>query len=539
MINIMYLVLTAMLALNISSEVLNAFLKVRDGMFVTNGTLLAENDGIAAAIKDRASKDQLAAPIAAQADQVQVAAREAYTALKEAYEKIVEQSGKSSEISKVTGMAEPSNLRDRDTPHNVMVSKGEGEKLKKALQKAREAFASVYPTAQQQAILDGMTLQVKDPEGKELGKKDWVHDNFSEVPAVAALAVIAKMMNDVRTTESATLQYLKSQIGIQNIEFDQLQGRTFPKKSYLNAGETYEADIFVSASSSSVKPKVYLGPLDMSKVKMDTSGTGYEPYEPDTRDVPITGTPTELPEADSRGIVKYTAQAGGVGPKEYTGVIEVQNVKTGKFTYYPFKGEYLVGASVAVVSPIKMNMFYIGVDNPVEVSVPGFPSRDVSASMTSGTITPASGDGQYIVKVTTPGTTKVNVSVKSGTGVKSIGSKEFRVSRIPDPKVLLGNKQGPVISSGEIKSMIGLVAIADNFPFDVKFSIRSFSVTYKKARDPNLIEKTNTSGVFSEDVRALLSRCGPGDRVWFDDIKVAAPDGTTRTADLSFKVIGG
>jgi hypothetical protein len=538
MINMMYLVLTAMLALNISSEVLNAFKKVRDGLFITNGQLGDNAQITINTIESRVKSDPAAAPWHAKALEVQKTADGALAELDRVYALIVETSGADDEEKNILGMAEPKNLRDRDTPHLVMINDGEGEKLKAKLDAVRKEFASVYPPDRQQAILEQMTLKVDPPPKGEGGvQKTWEEDNFGEVPTVAALAVIAKLQNDVRTTEVAALEFIRSQIGIENLEFDQLQGRTFPKKSYLNSGETYEADIFVSASSSSVKPVVYIGSLDMTKIGSDSLGQPNKEVK-DLDAPPLLPGYTTLPPADAQGIVKYTASATGVGPRKYAGVIEVLNAKTNEKVYYPFESEYLVATSVAVVSPTKMNMFYIGVDNPVEVGVPGYANKDVSATMTAGTITPA-GDGQYIVKVTTPGTTKVNVAVKTDKGSRQIGQKEFRVSRIPDPKVMLGTKQGPVISSGEIKSMIGLVALADNFPFDVRFTIRSFNITYKKARDPNLIEKTNTGGVFSEEVKALLSRCGPGDRVWFDDIKVAAPDNTTRSADLSFKIIGG
>ena len=537
MINMMYLVLTAMLALNISAEVLNAFKKVQEGLTVTNKALEHSASLTITLMQERAAIDSTALPIYAKALQTQKTAAELYSYIEEIKLDIINTSGASDKQNDITGMPEPKNDRDRDTPHEVMINKKKGEELKKKIEDARAAFASVYEAHERQGILDKMTLQVKLPDKKEGIQKSWEDDNFGEIPTVAALTVLAKIQNDIRTTETATIEWLKSQIGIQNIEFDQLQGRTFPKKSYLNSGETYEADIFVSASSSSVKPKVYIGSLDMNKIGLDANGIMNKSVE-GLNEPPLLASYTQLPDADPQGIVKYSAAASGVGPKKYAGVIEVLNAKTNKKTFYPFESEYLVAQAVAVVSPTKMNMFYIGVENPVEVGVPGYANKDVVASITSGSITPA-GDGQYIVKVTTPGTVNVNVSVRTDKATRSIGSKEFRVSRIPNPKVLLGNSPGPVIEAGKIKSMLGLVAIADNFPFDVRFAVRSFTVTYKKARDPNLIEKTNNSGVFADDVKMLLSRCGPGDRVWFDDIKVAVPDGTTRSMNLSFRIIGG
>jgi hypothetical protein len=192
---------------------------------------------------------------------------------------------------------------------------------------------------------------------------------------------------------------------------------------------------------------------------------------------------------------------------------------------------------VSAASPTKMNMLYIGVDNPLEVVVAGQDVRSIEVAISEGSIE-KKGNGLFIARPTKPGTATISISVRKGNReARLVDEKVFRVSRIPDPKVLLGNKQGPVVTAGEVKSMIGLVAIADNFPFDVRFSIRSFAVTHKAVADSVMTEIHNVGGAFSEDVRQQLSQCKAGDRVWFSDIKIAAPDGTTRTADLSFKIV--
>jgi hypothetical protein len=162
---------------------------------------------------------------------------------------------------------------------------------------------------------------------------------------------------------------------------------------------------------------------------------------------------------------------------------------------------------VAAVSATKMNMFYVGVDNPVEIAVSGFPADSVEVAITSGTIEQV-GHGQYIVKDQKPGQTTVSVSVRTQGASMLVGEKTFRVSRIPDPRILLGNRMGPVIRANELKPIDGLVAASQNFPFEMSFPIRSFTVTHRSAKDdsdpPLLTEIRNEGNLFNARVRHLF-----------------------------------
>jgi hypothetical protein len=191
------------------------------------------------------------------------------------------------------------------------------------------------------------------------------------------------------------------------------------------------------------------------------------------------------------------------------------------------------------VAPIKMNMLYIGVDNPLEVAVSEQSLADIEVSISQGTLEKKA-PGLYVARPEQPGTATITTSIRKGDREpRPIDQKVFRVSRIPDPIVLFGNHRGPVITAREAKSLIGLVAQAQNFPFDAAFTIRSFDLSYQSASDGSLVTFYNVTGILQDEARQLLTTCKAGDRIWFNNIKVAAPDGTTRTADLSFKVVGG
>lgn len=190
-------------------EVLTGYRQVRNGLFITNEGLHDLSDDSVEAIRERAGTDTTDRSVLTRAETLQTAADSAYRALEEAYVAIVTESG-SAGIDPETNLPEPTNLRDRDSPHHVMINQGVGARLKTALERFREVALQSCTVAEEQIPLQG-----KDPVRQGYEKETWEVDNFSEVPAVAALAVIAKLMNDVRTTENIVLQCLKEEIAAQ------------------------------------------------------------------------------------------------------------------------------------------------------------------------------------------------------------------------------------------------------------------------------------------------------------------------------------
>ena len=533
MINMMYLVLTAMLALNVSAEILNAFKIVNTGIASSTAALESKSSDEMRQFAKLATDDPKNA-----ADKYKraLAAREfadsMYAEIEEIKRNLMIESGITVDESGDTVLQ---NDRDTHTPTLFMVNKKKGYELQQMINSAGERFVSFYPENAQESARSTISLQADDASVPNKGaqKRDWVQYNFMEVPSIAAVTILTKLQNDVRNAESDVIKYLIKSVTADILDLDQLKGRAIAKKSFLVTGDTYEADLFVTASSSQSTPKAYLGNFDPNLIKRTPDGR--LPDEVAADKVPLLAGYTELPPAEN-GIVKLKRAAGGEGITSYRGVIEVINPKTGEKNYYPFENEYQVARPFAVVSPDKMNVLYIGVDNPISISVPGFPADKIVASITQGSL--AGGNGKYTAKVTNSSApANISVAVKTEDGTKSMGVSEFRVKRIPDPKVMVGNAEGPVIPAGTLKAMPGITAIADNFPFDVNFQVRGFEVLYKKGNSAQLFSEINQGALFNGNVKNMLSQASPGDRVWFDNIKVNAPDGTTRTLSLSFKVM--
>jgi gliding motility-associated protein GldM len=209
----------------------------------------------------------------------------------------------------------------------------------------------------------------------------------------------------------------------------------------------------------------------------------------------------------------------------------VDEVSEKEFTYTAVKPN-------AVVSPTKMNVFYIGVDNPVSISVAGSAPDKIEASLTgaTGSLTRVKG-GDFIAKVTAGSKCTIPVSVKKldGKGTSSMGAPEFRIKRIPDPTpMLLGKRNGEAISLGELKSAGYISAVLENFDFQANFSILSFEFG---ANIGGMYKTAQVNGnKFDGAVSALLNQVKPGARIFFSDIKAKGPDGSTRTLNASFKI---
>ena len=189
------------------------------------------------------------------------------------------------------------------------------------------------------------------------------------------------------------------------------------------------------------------------------------------------------------------------------------------------------------VKPSKMNVLYIGVDNPISISTSGIPSDRIKLSMTSGSLKPGNRDGEYSAKVSKPGTVAITVSTsdKGSTGIE-LWREEFRVKRVPPPIAKIANQSGGNIKSETFKAQQGMIASLENFDFEFKYKIISYEVSYlascqtMRAREPGPI--------FSDKVRGWVRGTKAGDFFYFDNIKAKGQDGSTRKLPaIAFNII--
>lgn len=528
MINMMYLVLTALLALNVSQEVLNAFKLVNDGLQNSNGSLGEKNAGIYKAFDKQMDTDKgKAQQYYDKAQKAKVIGKN-LTELLEKYKKEIVAQAKG--LDEETGdIVERDNI---DIATRMFVEDGEGRKRgedlqKKILDARKELLALVdeKDRANFKISLDAPIPKLKGVEGAK-----WEYATFSHVPTTAAVTILTKFQNDAVSSEGAVIEYLIKKIGETDFKFDALAAKIIAPSSYVMQGQSYKADIFLAAFNSTQQPEVFLGSLGGFKRNPDGTYDKVDSQNP----LPAGYSEGSMLKTEG-GMAKLEQGASGVGERKYGGIVRIKN-PVGGYTFYPFEGGYQVAAKAVVVSPTQMNVLYIGVPNPMEISVPGVGTGDVSASMTSGTLS-RNGDGTYTATVSAVGKTMINVSAKVEGKVQPMGSREFRIKRIPDPIPTLGGKlRGGNTQPGSVKAQSGVVALMENFDFDAKFSVVSFQMVFSSKGE---IFKSEAQGpLFNAQMKSFLDRAKPKDIIFIDEIKVVGPDKQPRKlGQIAFQII--
>jgi hypothetical protein len=217
------------------------------------------------------------------------------------------------------------------------------------------------------------------------------------------------------------------------------------------------------------------------------------------------------------GKAKYEVTTSSTGTKKYKVVINVTNPLTKKTEPFSKEFEYEVGERSVTVSADKMNVFYIGVDNPVSVVAAGISSNELSVRE-SGISIAKTGKGKYNVTASNPGEASITVS---GGGL-SATKFDFRVKRIPDPIARLGNKDSGALGTGEFKAQGGVGAWLDNFDFEARCQIEGFIMTrVAKRSDP--VDAINGGARFDGQAEQLKNMANPGDIYYFENIKARCP----------------
>jgi len=504
MINIMYLVLIALLALNVSAEILNAFKTLREGIQTSERALDTKINNTMASFKAKVKKEKRGAEYLALAEEARGVSAGFRSYMAKIDQQLVDEIGLDEETGELT------KKDDLDTPSRMFVEEGLGMELHDSIQAYRQKFLNLLKDdADRKAAEPGITLQVSDvPEEAKAANPqiNWGSYTFSAIPALAVRTLLSKYSNDATASEAAIVDVLFGKVGEKTILFDKFRVAAIPNSTKLIKGEDFEAKIYLAATSSMAAPSISAG----------------------GRGIPL----------DKDGMAVYKTKANSVG-KQSLNISITTKTGTGETKTYTDKLEYEVvnpPDHVAVVSADKMNVFYIGVDNPVTASITGIRKDATKVSMTGGSINKSGSAGSYIAKVTSPGKATVNVSGPKATGGTYNGSVDFRVKRIPDPVAMLGKKAGGAMGSGEMRAQRGVLAVLKDFDFDARFNVMGFEMTYAKPRE-DLQVITNQGATFGGPAKGMVSKASVGDIYYFDNIRVKGPDGTTRKLPtMSFKV---
>ncbi len=500
MINLMYLVLTALLALNVSAEVLVAFAKIEESIRKSTQNIERKNDELynkfAAAYNENPKKVEKWYNLS---NEVKDKSDSLFNYIQTLKVKVVQAAdgpeGNPEHIEK---------MDENNVGGQVMILEGNGVKLKEAINDYRDFLLGIVDDI----VKDTSSTLYKSINetfytGKLIGhggeEVPWESAMFEHLPLIAVVANMSKIQNDVRNAESDVVSLLLSQIDAGSWKFNKIEAVVVAPKSYVLQGEPFKAEIFIAAYDSTQSPKIV---MNDGKI---------------------------LPVKDGKGIYETTSS---VGTYTFGGVIKLKSPVTGDTIDFPFESQYQVVAPAVSISPTKMNVFYVGVDNPVAITASGVPASDLVVGIGPIGRIKKTGTGKYSVRVNKPGKTTVYVKTKDG---RKLGSMQFRCKLVPDPKAKVGNLKPGVVSKQVLLAQQFVKADLENFVFDLKFPVTEFTVS---ATLGSFTEEYKTRGAkITNQQKGLIRQLKRGQKVYFENIKAKAPDGSIRNlGTISFKI---
>ena len=508
MINLMYLVLTALLALNVSNEILNAFKTLSISIDKSNKSIDQKNTDLYNDMKANENapgqRDKVM-PYRIKADEVVKRAQEMVDFLNDWKKRITMQSGGYNE-KEGEDHTFPANMENIDATTLLLVEKHGGDTMMRKITNLRDFMLNQLLAKDTGAISPLMPLKLLPARKNDHNPTgDWSIENFEHMPAIAAIALFNKFQNDVRSSEALVLKRLFEEAHLTEVKFDTIGAVAIPKTSYALEGDKIEASIMLAAFNKAQKPTI----------------TG------------MSGGGSTKPAVN--GVIPWETIAKGTGLQTVKGTIMLET--DGPPIKREWKFDYTVGTTGASMQLDKMNVFYIGVANPVTYSAAGYSVEDVSIVVPDGEIREDSTGrkGHKNIWVSKPGSIDVSIMAKTKEGpVKKVGGMPIRVKRIPDPVAKLGNLRGGAMSASTFRIQIAPAAVLENFEFNARFQIIGFSFSMQpKGKDyVGPFPISNRGGCrFSENQQIVkaMGTARAGDKIFIEDIKAVGPDGMVRS----------
>lgn len=516
MINMMYLVLTALLALNVSKEILNAFVIMDDGLTESRLNVENKNAFILKQFQNAAKDQPKFQENFEKAQKIHKMADALYADIeKMKIDLIKEADGPETEAVKdgKIFLAKLAKKDDYDTPTRVMCGletgpPGKGAELKNKLKKYVNDLLAFVPKDKQEAQRKAYSIDPKDEKDPEEPELDtWEEKIFHHTPMAAAIAHLSKIQGDVRNAESEAVAFQFKEVTANQISFDTFAAIANIKDGFIFTGSSTEMTIGLGAYDSSQKLKIVLNGSQVSEDKF------------------------------KNGVAVIPINGGSVGEQTMKGEVFVFDPKQNKEVGYPFETKYVVGAPMATISATKMNVMYIGVDNPIDISVSGVSASNIQPSFPGCTVTGSA--GHYQVKPPAKAGSKVMVSVgaklPNGTS-KQMGSMEFRVKDVPNPVIMCMNKTGGKIPRGQIAAAPGLNSIMQNFDFQLQIPVVSYEIS-GLGKNGLIAPKTCYGPAFGADAKSVINAVTTNGKLFIENIKVKTPTGNkTLDQNLVFTI---
>ena len=502
MINLMYIVLMAMLALNVSSDVLKGFSLVGESLTRTTANAMKENqtlyENFAEQLKQNPTKVRPWYDKAMAVKQMSDSLYDFAEQLRWALAREVD--GKDGNPDNLD------NKEDLNASNVVMLSRysGKGQLLHDKIVAYREAMMSYISDPREKAII-ASNLSTDVPRTEDNLGKDWKQYMFEEMPSIAAITMLTKLQNDVRNTESEVLRVLAVNIDLKDIRVNELNAYVLPEATTLFPGQTFNSNIFMAAVDTTQRPEIYV-----NGQRLETEGT-------------------------------YSFTVGAPGEYSFSGYLEMPNA-AGEIIRREFTQRYNVIAPPvgATVAADLMNVLYAGFENPVSVSASGVPSNKISLTMTGGSLT-AQGNGKYIARPEKVGeTVTFNVTGVVNGRTQSMGAYSFKVRKLPDPTAYItvgtDHFRGGRLSKADILGAKSLGAAIDDGLLNIPFRVLGFEAVFFD-RMGNAVVSVSQSAGFTEAQKEFVRELRRGQRFYLSRVRCIGPDGIERILPQPLEVI--
>lgn len=505
MINMMYLVLTALLALNVSAEILNAFKTVDRSLMIASGVAEQKNEEIFKSFKaklDDPTSREKALFWEPKAQQARRISDELYNYIEGLKQELKKESGLKTVDGKEEFKEDDLDAGTRLLVQQAPEGKGKGKELYEKLKAYKEQLLAIDPEMKKE-IEVGLPLDLTiPPTSSEAGKNNWSYAYFHMTPTIAAITIMSKFQNDVRNSESKAVEFCHKQIGQVEIIYDQFQAFAGTNTQYLMPGEELVITAGIGAFSKAAQPSIT---IDGANVALNADGTA-----------------------------EYKTRVGGSG----AGIkrVRISYAKPDGTTAVVEKEiKYTVGIPAGLtVSTDKTRVFYKGLENPLSVTGGGGDEKVNVSIEGAGASLRKAGPGQYIVTCTQLGT--VNVVANDGKNIQRIA---IPVKRVPDPIVVVGGSAGGAMPANVFRVQSGAIAELRDFVFEgVAYKVMSFMLicTGKGFDEPEFAE-VNSASFKDASAQTLIRRCQAGTTVTIGEIKVLEPGGGTRKLDQNITFI--
>ena len=495
MIGMMYLFLTAMLALNVSGELLQAFQLVDKSIQESIKTTDSKNLDLMSRFDAAATVNpQKVEPVKAHANQIQITADSLYNHIHE-LKLLMMRTADSSPEATLDNFKGSDN---QDVAAQIMITeknRARSKELKAEITKYKEiliSYINAEDTALISSIRESLSIKAKVPSRSGQMPGSWESQKFEHLPLSASFALLSSIQSNVRNAQADVTSYLLNSIDENTYKFNDIRSVVIPSSSMVLKGDKYTAKLLIAATDKYQKPR------------FDIQG-----YSPSLND-------------KGEGVLEITTNA--TGKQKWTGNIWFKD-PNGKEIAYPVSHEYEVVQPNAVISPTKMNVFYEALDNPVEVSVPGVSASRLEVNFSNAT-SRSSGNGLYIVKPKpgfAGGKSIVTVYANIGDKRQRIGSKNFRIKPLPLPFATIADRQEGKVPKSLLVSQSGVFAeMGKDFDFELKYTITQFTVATMK--NGFYVSEQSKSRFLTEAQKNLIKGTTRGSRVTIEEIKAIGPD---------------